>query len=178
MRRALHSARYAVTLWSYAGFASATSNSNGNGLYTQVFTIDCMLYGLAKDVNLHKRLNDSSADEPETFWHVCVKQDEDVLYFAQTSNTTRVTNQFGWGDFLTMTLQAAPEWGFDASGYGHVFNVLDGVQSAASPAITPIAGRRLSAGLTRRYFTGQRRIRLLTIVVEVNGQTVATNVAP
>ena len=172
--------------WPLIFLVAACAGLSGAGEvtpYTSAFTLDCVLFAIAKDVNLGHMMKENETAPPEagSMWQVCIKEDQNYLFLAQTNATVRLLDHFAWGDNITLTLRASPAWGFDDYGHGYVFDVLHGVRQFVSASTVTGNGagtgpssttpQFIASGILSgdRYFTGQRRIRLLSVIVESNG---------
>ena len=132
-----------------------------------VLTITCTLIGFALEAH-----NDTAAvtgpDDDDTLNTLCITDNGTQYPLAGDQATRRWLDQFEWGLKLATTLTPQNEEG------GVAYSIIN---ASLAPGHTPPAGTHSVASLqsvaslegSGRYFSGERRIRLLSVLVEVNG---------
>ena len=137
-----------------------------------VLTITCTLIGFALEAN-----NGTAAvtgpDDDDTLNTLCITDNGTQYPLAGDQATRRWLDQFEWGLKLATTLTPQNEEG------GVAYSIIN---ASLAPGHTPkrlvrprfgAAGASLQSVASLegsgRYFSGERRIRLLSVLVEVNG---------
>ena len=132
-----------------------------------VLTVTCTLIGFALEAN-----NGTTAvtgpDDDDTLNTLCITDNGTQYPLAGDQATRRWLDQFEWGLKLATTLTPQNEEG------GVAYSIIN---ASLAPGHTPPAGTHSVASLqsvaslegSGRYFSGERRIRLLSVLVEVNG---------
>ena len=142
------------------------------------FSVDCTLFAIARDVNLGVN---ATAAEAGSFWQVCIQDNHEAsFYLEQSSNTSAALGAFEWGSRVSLLLETSAT-------SPHVYRVLSRMSTSAGYAASqtneaptqPTAVQSshvfTAAAIesSGRYFVGDRRIRLLSIIVEANGNFAA-----
>jgi len=130
-------------------FATATDPAT-----LQQTSVDCRIAALAYDVDLGHASNHSG----DTIDRVCITAQDDVYHLASDGRTLKALTGHGWNGNVHLSLQAVAP---------NLWSVLS--CRAASTAVRTWEGRRKLLTASGRYFEGQRRVRLLSVLVEVQG---------
>ena len=138
--------------------ASNVSNATAIAL-----TVACTLIGLPLEPH-----NDTNAvtgpDEDDTLNTLCITDNGTQYPLAGDQATRQWLDQFEWGMTIATTLTPQSETG------GFAYRIIDAsLAPGHAPPMNGVASNKLEG--SGRYFSGERRIRLLSVLVEVNSLT-------
>ena len=120
-----------------------------------LFTVTCTLRAVARDVNV------GNATAHGTLTNVCITSAR-MYVLARDNATVLALDAFEWGQEVQLALESTGTYRAGEV----VYRVLHGAAMSAAGLDHHVAAALENAG---RFIAGERRIRLLSVMVEING---------